>query len=115
MQNKEKDYNTEKARKFGEILADNKPQQIPGAPQVSTSMPAYTPEQQDQFGSPLPNVQREPVTTSTPTFTQESPEAMQARQQQSVLKYMQQYGNTPEGQVLLGQLNKQDDRAYAHN
>jgi hypothetical protein len=110
---KEQDYNTQKSKKFADILAGNKPQQIEGQPQISSTMPAYTPEQQDQFGSPLPNVQREPVATSTPTMTQESPEAMQARQQQAVLQYMQQYGNTPEAQYMLAQIGKQDDRAYA--
>jgi hypothetical protein len=110
---KEQDYNTQKSKKFADILAGNKPQQIEGQPQISSTMPAYTPEQQDQFGSPLPNAQREPVVTSTPTMTQESPEAMQARQQQAVLQYMQQYGNTPEAQYMLAQIGKQDDRAYA--
>jgi hypothetical protein len=110
---KEQDYNTQKSKKFADILAGNKPQQIEGQPTVTSTMPAYTPEQQDQFGSPLPNVQREPVVTSTPTMTQESPEAMQARQQQAVLQYMQQYGNTPEAQYMLAQIGKQDDRAYA--
>jgi hypothetical protein len=110
---KEQDYNTQKSKKFADILAGNKPQQIEGQPQISSTMPAYTPEQQDQFGSPLPNVQREPVVTSTPTMTQESPEAMQARQQQAILQYMQQYGNTPEAQYMLAQIGKQDDRAYA--
>jgi hypothetical protein len=113
-QKKEGAYTAEKARKFGEILSGNKPQQIAGAPVETTSMPAYTPEQQDQFGSPLPNVQREPVTTSTPTMTQETPEQQMQRVQPQVLDYMQKYGNTPEGQYLLGQLGKQDDRAYAH-
>lgn len=107
----EKDYNATKSRKFAEILSGNKPQQVAGQPIVNTTMPAYEPEQQDRFGSP--NVQRQPVTTETPTMTQESPEAMQARQQEAVLGYMQQYGNTPEAQYMLGQLNKQDDRAYA--
>jgi hypothetical protein len=110
---KEQDYNTQKSKKFADILAGNKPQQIEGQPQISSTMPAYTPEQQDQFGSPLPGVQRQPVETSTPTMTQESPEAMQARQQQAVLQYMQQYGNTPEAQYMLAQIGKQDDRAYA--
>jgi hypothetical protein len=110
---KEQDYNAQKSKKFADILAGNKPQQIEGQPQISSTMPAYTPEQQDQFGSPLPNVQREPVVTSTPTMTQESPEAMQARQQQAILQYMQQYGNTPEAQYMLAQIGKQDDRAYA--
>ncbi len=109
----ESDYNTGKAQKFADILRGNKPQQIEGAPVETSVMPAYQPNQQDQFGSPLPGVQREPVVTSTPTMTQESPEALQARQQEAVLGYMQQYGNTPEGQYLLAQMNKQDDRAYA--
>ena len=107
----EKDYNATKSRKFAEILSGNKPRQVPGQPIVNTTMPAYEPEQQDRFGSP--NVQRQPVTTETPTMTQESPEAMQARQQEAVLGYMQQYGNTPEGQYLLSRMDKQDDRAYA--
>jgi hypothetical protein len=111
---KEGQYSAEKSKKFADILAGNKPQQIEGAPTVTTSMPAYTPAQQDQFGSPLQNVQREPVTTSTPNMTQETPEQQMSRVQPQVLAYMQQYGNTPEGQYLLGQLNKQDDRAYAH-
>jgi hypothetical protein len=109
----EKDYNATKSRKFAEILSGNKPQQVAGQPIVNTTMPAYEPEQQDRFGSPLPNAQRQPVTTETPTMTQESPEDMQARQQEAVLGYMQQYGNTPEGQYLLSRMDKQDDRAYA--
>jgi hypothetical protein len=109
----EKDYSSQKNKRFAEILNGNKERQIEGAPQISTTMPAYTPEQQDQFGSPLPGVQREAIQTSTPTFTQESPEQVQQRQQAAILQYMQQYGNTPEAQVMLAQLNKQDDRAYA--
>jgi hypothetical protein len=109
----EKDYNATKSRKFAEILSGNKPRQVPGQPIVNTTMPAYEPEQQDRFGSPLPNAQRQPVTTETPTMTQESPEDMQARQQAAVLEYMQQYDNPPEGQYLLSRMDKQDDRAYA--
>lgn len=107
----EKDYNATKSRKFAEILSGNNPRQVAGQPIVNTTMPAYEPEQQDRFGSP--NVQRQPVTTETPTMTQESPEDMQARQQAAVLEYMQQYDNPPEGQYLLSRMDKQDDRAYA--
>jgi hypothetical protein len=109
----EKDYNTSKSQKFAEILAGNKPQQMEGAPTVTTSMPAYEPNQMDRFGSPMQGVERQPVTTSTPNMTQETPEQQMARVQPQVLEYMQQYGNTPEGQYLLAQLGKQDDRAYA--
>lgn len=110
---KESEYGAAKAKKFADILSGNKPQQIEGAPTVTNSMPAYTPAQQDQFGSPLPNVQRDPVQTVTPNMTQETPEQQMQRVQPQVLEYMQQYGNTPEGQYLLSQLGKQDDRAYA--
>ena len=112
-QDKEKAYGTQKNKAFADILAGNKPQQVAGAPVTNTSMPAYEPSQQDQFGSPLPNVQRTPVTTTTTPMTQETPEQQMQRVQPQVLQYMQQYGNTPEGQYLLGQLGKQDDRAYA--
>ena len=63
---------------------------------TNTSMPAYTPAQQDQFGSPLANVQR-PV-TSTPIMTHQSatPEQIQAAQ----LQYAQETGNYAQlGQV----------------
>lgn len=110
----QKDYNSTKAKKFGEILAGNKPQQIPGAPVENTSMPAYTPEQQDQFGSPLPNVERTPVTTTITPTTQETPEQQMQRVQPQVMEYLQKYGSTPEAQYLLQQMGKQDDRAYAH-
>lgn len=109
---KEGEFNTTKSKKFADILSGNKPQQVKGSVET-TAIPAFTPEQQDRFGSPLAGVERQPVTTSTETMTQESPEAMQARQQQDILGYIQQYGSTPEGQYLLSQLDKQGDRAYA--
>jgi hypothetical protein len=109
----EKDYSSQKNKAFADILNGNKAKKIEGAPTVTSSMPAYEPNQLDQFGSPLPGIQREAQTTSTPTFTNEAPEDVQARQQAAVLEYMQQYGNTPEAQYMLAQLNKQDDRSYA--
>jgi hypothetical protein len=109
---KENQYAADKAQKFAAILAGNKPQQVAGTPVDTTSMPAYTPDQQDQFGSPLPDVQRTPVTTTTAPMTQETPDQQMQRVQPQVLSYMQQYGNTPEGQYLLNQLGKQDDRSY---
>lgn len=45
---------TSAAQKLAEAL---NPKQV----QTGETMPAYTPDQQDQFGSPLPNVQRQPV------------------------------------------------------
>lgn len=113
-QDQEKAYGTQKNKDFADILAGNKPQQVAGAPVTNTSMPAYEPSQQDQFGSPLPNVERTPVTTTTTPMTQETPEQQMQRVQPQVLGYMQKYGNTPEGQYLLAQLGKQDDRAYTH-
>ena len=83
---------------------------------TTNSMPAYTPDQQDQFGSPLPNVQR-PV-TSTPIMTHQAatPDQIQAAQ----LKYAQDTGNYGQiGQVAnqmathaINQADKVDDRTY---
>jgi hypothetical protein len=108
----EQDYAKEKSRKFAEILAGNKPQQVAGQPTVTSTMPAYEPSQQDQFGSPVAGVQRQPVVTETPNMTQETPEQQQARVQPQMLEYLQQYGSTPEGQYMLSQMDKNSDRAY---
>lgn len=108
----EKAYATTKNQGLADLLAANKPQQIAGEPTVTTAMPAYTPDQQDQFGSPLPDVQREPVTTSTPNMVTETPAQQMARVQPLALQYMAKYGNTPESQYVLAQLGKSDDRAY---
>jgi hypothetical protein len=109
----ETEYNTNKNKKLAEIIADNKPKQMEGAPTITSTMPAYEPSQQDRFGSPMQGVQREPVVTSTPNFTQETPDQVRERQQGALLNYMGEFGDAPQTQYLLGQMNKQDDRAYA--
>lgn len=110
---REKDYDSQKGKRFADILSGNKEKRIEIDPTVTQTMPAYTPEQQDQFGSPLQGVQRTPQEQITQNFRQEAPEEVQARQQEAILGYMQEYGQTPEAQIMLAQLNKQDDRAYA--
>lgn len=108
----ETDYNAEKQRKLAEILSGNKSQQIQDGVQETSTMPAYEPSQMDRFGSPM--AERQPQVAQTPIMRQESPQEQMQRVQPQVLEYMAKFGNTPEAQYMLGQLNKQDDRAYAH-
>ena len=109
-QDKEQAYNKNKTQKYADILAAMKPQQIAGAPVTNTTLPAYEPSQQDQFGSPLPNVQRIPVTTTTTPMTQETPQQVVDRQRPLLDSYVQTYGATPEAQLLMSDFNHQRDR-----
>lgn len=110
---KEKVYNDTKSAKMAELLKGMSPQQVQNGVTETSAMPAYEPNQMDRFGSPQQGVERQPIVTSTPNMQQETPQQQMGRVQPEVLKYMQEYGNTPEAQYMLAQLGKQDDRAYA--
>ena len=83
---------------------------------TTNSMPAYTPDQQDRFGSPLPSVQRPVTTTPIMQHNAATPDQIQAAQ----LKYAQDTGNYAQlGQVAnqmaensINRANKVDDRNY---
>jgi hypothetical protein len=109
-QKKEKDYNNEKNRKLAEFLAGNKAQTVQQGTTETSTMPAYTPEQQDQFGSPLPNVQRQPVITQTPNMVTETPDQVQERQRMAGYQLASQYQGDPAITMALGDLNHQRDR-----
>ncbi len=99
-----------KQKAIADILAQSQPKAIEGQPVTTETMPAYTPDQMDRFGSPMPNVQRQPeVTTNTPTRT-ETPEEIQARLRPLIYKAVGQYGNDPAFQLALGDLNYQRER-----
>lgn len=99
-----------KQKAIADILAQSQPKTVEGQPVTTETMPAYTPDQMDRFGSPMPNVQRQPeVTTNTPTRT-ETPEEIQARLRPLIYKAVGQYGNDPALQLALGDLNYQRER-----
>jgi hypothetical protein len=91
-----------------------KPKQVQDG--ETSTMPAYTPEQMDQFGSPLPNVQREPI--KTPTYKTVTPGPQDLMQAQ--LEYAQSIGDPNAiNQALQGQIgyqvqqqSREDDRAW---
>jgi hypothetical protein len=107
---KQNDFNIERNKKFAELLSNNKPQQIAGEPVNTSAMPAYTPEQQDRFGSPLQGIQRTPVETTTAQMTQETPEQQSARIQPQMMSYMDTYGNTPALQYMSAQMDRAQNR-----
>ena len=107
---KEKDYNSKKNQAYADILNGNKANKIETEPTVTTSLPAYTPDQLDQFGSPLPGIQRTPTQTTQQNFTTETPEQVADRQRAAVYDYVQKYGASPEAQLLLSDFNHQRDR-----
>lgn len=99
-----------KQKAIAEILAQSSPKTIEGQPVTTETMPAYTPDQMDRFGSPMPNVQRQPeVNTTTPTRT-ETPEEIQARLRPLIYQAVGQYGNDPSLQLALNDLNYQRER-----
>ena len=107
----EKDYNATKAKKLAEFLQGNTPQTTHQGTTDTSVMPAYMPDQQDRFGSPLPNVQRQPVVTSTPNMVTETPEQMQARQRTTAYQLASEYGNDPSIQMALQDMNHARDRS----
>lgn len=91
-----------------------KPKQVQDGETVS--MPAYTPEQMDQFGSPRSDVQRQEV--RTPTYKTVAPTAQD--QQLALMQYYAAMGD-PRGMASLAtstmnraldREDKQDERAY---
>jgi hypothetical protein len=103
------DYNNKKRQDIAAILAGQTPQTVVTGEQKT--MPAYTPEQMDRFGSPIPGVERQPVTTQT-TQT-ETPEQVQARLRPLIYAAASQYGNDPALQMAIGDMNYQRQRADA--
>lgn len=101
-----KGFQNSKNEAFAKILQGANPKQV----QVgeSSKLPAFEPNQLDQFGSPLPNAQRTPVTT--PVMQAETPDQVQARVRPMLYEYANKYGNDPSVQMLVGQLDHQRDR-----
>lgn len=106
----EKAYNTKKAQKIADLIKGNTAQTTQQGTTETSTMPAYTPEQQDRFGSPLQGVERQPVVTSTPNMVTETPEQVQARQRTAAYQLASEYQNDPTLQLVLSDLNHQRDR-----
>lgn len=104
----EAEMQRKKQEALAELLKGNAPQQITEQTQQEV-MPAYTPEQQDRFGSPLPNVQRQPVIESIQTTRTETPDELQQRQRAKLYEAISQYGADPALQMVMGDLNYQRD------
>jgi hypothetical protein len=103
------DYNNKKRQDIAAILSGQTPQTVVTGEQKT--MPAYTPEQMDRFGSPVPGVERQPVTTQT-TQT-ETPEQVQARLRPLIYAAASQYGNDPALQLMLSDMNYGRQRSDA--
>jgi hypothetical protein len=109
----QKTFDSTKQKALADILSGNKPQTIQDGSNTVMKAPDRT---FDQFGSPTQGQDLTPQATgeTTPVTHQETSADVLARVQPQALEYMSKYGNTPEAQYLLAQLNKQDDRTYAH-
>ncbi|MFA6040947.1 MAG: hypothetical protein WC733_05560, partial [Methylophilus sp.] len=99
------DYQKTKNDAIAALLKGNSPQQVA---EQTQKMPAFTPEQQDRFGSPMQGVQRQPEMVNTSRA--ETPDEMQNRQRMKLYEAVSQYGNDPALQFALGDLNYQRER-----
>lgn len=103
------DYQTQKNKDMADFITGMSPKTTQNGTTDTTATPAYTPDQQDRFGSPLPDVQRQPVTTSTPNMVTETPDQVQARQRALAYGLTSKYGADPSVTMAVSDLNHQRD------
>lgn len=107
---KQADYDMTRRQKMAELIKANNPQQIAGAPTVTSQIPAYEPNQMDRFGSPMPDAVRQPVVTETPNMVQETPEQQRARVEPLMMDYMSQYKDDPNVNYMISRMDRTQDR-----